>query len=238
MPQDVQDGSFSMSGARAAMATGLVHIGQQVESIERNVTDKTGLVFDLARTLVESTCRTILEARNQTFTFDDDLPKLFKAVAACVPFLPAEFSGEAEVRKSLRRVIGGLTNALHGICELRGSCGFASHGSSKSKPQMDSVQAILAAQAADAIVAFLYGMHSGDHAIEPCGTDYSNNIDFNEFVDECNDIVRIFELEYAPSEVLFRTDCEAYRDLLGSFAAEPGADNDLDNDEGENGEDC
>ena len=43
--------------------------------------------------------------------------------------------------------------------------------------------------------------------------------DFNEWIDEQNQIVRIFTLEYKPSEVLFGIDQEAYRDLLTDYEA-------------------
>ena len=54
---------FVMHGARAAMAGGMLHIEEQVKSIERAVTENPGLAFDLAKTVVESTCRSILAER-------------------------------------------------------------------------------------------------------------------------------------------------------------------------------
>jgi hypothetical protein len=48
---------FVMHGARAAIASGLVHITQQVEAIERAVDENPGLAFDLAKTLIEEPVR-------------------------------------------------------------------------------------------------------------------------------------------------------------------------------------
>ena len=56
-----------MHGARAALSDGLGHIEEQVKGIERAVAENPGLAFDLARTLVESTCRTILTERKLAF---------------------------------------------------------------------------------------------------------------------------------------------------------------------------
>jgi Abortive infection C-terminus len=67
-------------------------------------------------------------------------------------FLLPELSGAAEVRQSLTKTLNGLHTAVQGICELRNRCGFASHGSGNPRPAMASVQALLAAQAADAII--------------------------------------------------------------------------------------
>ena len=65
---------FVMHGAWAAMAGGMVHISEQVKSIEWAVIDNPGLAFDLSKTVVESACRTILSERKFSFATDADLP--------------------------------------------------------------------------------------------------------------------------------------------------------------------
>ena len=61
-------GPFVMHGARDAIAEGLVHIEQQVASIEQAVAENPGLAFDLAKTLVESVCRAVLSERSVEFS--------------------------------------------------------------------------------------------------------------------------------------------------------------------------
>ncbi len=221
---------FTMDGARGAMVWGLPHIEEQVKGIERAVIENPGLAFDLARTLVESVCKTILSERKVSFDSDENLPKLFKKVVTHLPFLPVSASSEAEARRSLMRTLNGLHTALQGVCELRNAYGFASHGSEGGRPAMESVQALLAARAADAIVGFLHRAHlQGRAALPGVRLEYDDNPRFNEYVDEANEVVRIFALEYRPSEVLFRIDEEAYRDLLAGYApdtAEPEAGDD------------
>ena len=135
--------------------------------------------------------------------------------------LPVAASSEAEARKSLAQTLSGLHTALQGVCELRNAYGFASHGTGGPQAVMESVQALLAAQAADAIVGFVHRVHRQERNVSPSvRLDYDDNEDFNAFVDEANEQVRIFELTYRPSEVLFAVDQEAYRDLLADY--EPG----------------
>ena len=81
MPTDATTIHFVMYGAREAMRGGLSHIEEQVKAIEQAVTENPGLALDLARTLIESTCKTILRERAISFASDDDLPKLFKTTA-------------------------------------------------------------------------------------------------------------------------------------------------------------
>jgi hypothetical protein len=212
---------FVMHGARDAVAGGLTHVEQQVKSIEEAVAKNPSLAFDLAKTLVESVCRAVLSERNISFREDDDLPKLFKTASQHLPFLPPTASGEAEVRDSLRRTLGGLTTAIQGICELRNKCGFASHGSGAPRPPMESVQALLAAEAADTIVGFLHRVHRQDRTpLASLRAPYNDNSEFNESVDEVHGMVRVYEVEFRPSEVLFQMEPESYRVYLAEFDAE------------------
>lgn len=213
--------SFVMHGSRAAIAAGLTHIEAQVMGIEQAVNINPGLAFDLSKTLIESACRTILTERGVAFDPDDDLPKLFKTAAKRLPFLPSSASGEAEVRKSLMQTLSGLSTAVQGVCELRNACGFASHGSDSPRPLMEGVQALLAAETADAIVGFLHRVHLQDRTrpITPQLT-YEANPEFNNSIDEIHERVRIFEEEFDPSRILFEMAPEPYRVYLALFAQE------------------
>lgn len=209
---------FVMHGARDAMTGGLAHIEEQVKGIEQAVVENPGLAFDLAETLVESTCRTVLGERSVSYSAADDLPKLFKVATQNLPFLPATASDAAEVRKSLAQTLTGLSTAIQGICELRNQCGFASHGAGEPRPEMEAVQALLAAEAADAIVGFLHRVHRQDRTLPvPSVTNFDGNGTFNDHVDETYGPVRVFEAEFRPSEVLFRMEPESYRIYLAEF---------------------
>lgn len=212
---------FVMHGARDAIASGLAHIEQQVKSIEQAVVENPGLAFDLAKTLVESTCRTVLGERSIAYDQADDLPKLFRTATQHLPFLPVTASDAAEVRGSLTQTLNGLNTAIQGICEMRNQCGFASHGSGNPRPAMELVQALLAAEAADTIVGFLYRVHRQDRTPPPAFQDlYDDNPAFNNSVDDAHGMIRIFEVEFRPSEVLYHLEPETYRVYLAEFDGE------------------
>lgn len=222
-----------MHGAREAIAGGMLHIEEQVKAIELAVVENAGLTFDLARTLVESTCRSILTEKGIPFEKTDELPKLFKLVSAALPFLPPTYSNEAAVRKSLAMTLGGLHTALQGVCELRNDCGFASHGKDGPRPVLEVMQAILAAQAADAIVGFLHRANRQVVTGPPAPPlTYDENPEFNEAVDDRNSPVLIwfgkgndaYSLDYEASRLLFDSDIEAYRNELVIFKSQGTAD--------------
>ncbi len=223
MMAEIPTAPFVMHGARDAMAAGLAHIEEQVNGIEQAVVEKPGLAFDLAKTLIESTCRTVLGDRSVAYATTDDLPKLFKSAIQHLPFLPSTASDDAEARKSLQKTLAGLSTAIQGICELRNQCGFASHGSDGPRPIMESVQALLAAEASDAIIGFLHRVHHQDRTSLPAPrVSFDDNCAFNESLDETFGPLRIFEIEFRPSEVLFTLEPETYRIYLADFGS--GAD--------------
>jgi hypothetical protein len=195
--------TFVMFGARAAIDGGMLHIEEQVKGIESAVNENPGLAFDLAKTLIESACRTILTERHVSFDRNEDLPRLFRTVSNQLPFLPAAASSEAAARESLARTLNGLGTALQGVAELRNACGFASHGTDSPRPVMEGAQALLAAQAADTIVGFLHRVHR-QHRMDSIDArmEYSDNEDFNDFVDEVHESVYAFEVAIRPSEAL------------------------------------
>jgi hypothetical protein len=210
-----------MHSARDALAAGLAHIEEQVRSIEQAVVDNPALAFDLARTLVETVCRTILAERKIAYSEDDDLPRLFRTASNNLPFLPPTACGDSEVRRSLAKTLKGLSTSIQGICELRNQCGFASHGSDQPRPAMGAVQALMAAEAADTIVGFLHRVHRQDRTPSPSPRAlYDANQAFNDSVDETHGPIRIFEIELRASEVLFQMEPESYRIYAAEFDEE------------------
>lgn len=61
MSQPAQD-DFRMDGARAILTVtpGAAHLEQQILAIERAVAETPALAIDLAKTLVETVCKTVL----------------------------------------------------------------------------------------------------------------------------------------------------------------------------------
>lgn len=211
--------SFIMHGARDAIAGGLAHIERHVEALEEAVVKNPGLAFDLAKVLIESTCRTVLQERSVHYDDREDLPKLFRSVVQHLPFLPVDTSDAVEVRSSLRQTLQGLNIAIQGICELRNQCGFASHGSGEPRPAMEGIQALLAAQAADTIVGFLHRVHRQDRTPPASELGFDDNGPFNDHLDQAFGPFVVFDVSFRASEVLFQMEPETYRIYLTEFGS-------------------
>jgi hypothetical protein len=213
---------FRMSGARAVLddAPTALQIQHQIEAIEEAVDRRPAMAFDMAKTLIESACKTVLNDRGETFDNGWDCPKLFKETLKKLQLVPDGHDTANDATEALRKVGNGLATAIQGLCELRNHEGAASHGKDGFASSLGATQAELAARAADAVVGFLWSVHrdeQGDGVRKRLR--YNENRDLNEWIDTVahENPVRIFEVEYPQSEILFKIDPDAYRDAMNDF---------------------
>jgi Abortive infection C-terminus len=216
---------FQMIGTREAVAGGMIHIERQVTALEDAVADNPGLVFDLAKALVESTCRSILDECSHPYSTGWEVPKLLKETTTRLQLVPDGSAADGKLTAFVRKALAGLQTTIQGMCELRNAQGFSSHGKSAAVPELEALQALLVARSADAIIHFLFHAHRqyNGPAQEPPFA-LADHPEFNAYVDEKHETVWIFEIDYSPSEVLFAVAPEQYRKHLTRFTQQPAGD--------------
>lgn len=216
--------TFQMTGARSIMesAGGAIQIQQQIETIEDSLTRAPALVFDLAKALAETVCKTILSELGIAYDNDDDCPALLRQVTTNVRLFPAGHDAPTEITSSIKKTINGLSTTVQGLCEIRSREGMASHGREAFAQNLEPTQALLAANAADTIVSFLWNTHKQyTPADKLARIRFDENDPFNEWVDQIHEPeIRIFDGLYRHSEVLYHLDRKAYSDALQEFIAE------------------
>ncbi len=216
--------SFVMHGAReildiAGTPPVLVEL---VEELERAVNKGSPRAFDLAKSLVDSVCQTILNDRAAAANGQLDTPQLFRNTLQNLQLLPADHPDSRAVHEGLTRTVRGLQQSVQGLCELRNREGITSHGPDAYTLSLEPIQILLAARAADTIVHFIYKAHKR----YPPDTEkgrlyYEDHKGFNEYVDDLHEAVQIFDLTLLPSQVLFSTDedQQTYREYLLQYEA-------------------
>ena len=223
----VENRAFQMTGARSILdrTGGAIQIRQTVEAIEGAIHDQPAFVFDLAKSLVETICKTILEDLDVDYDINSDAPKLLKETLTQLRFFPSEHKSPSTVTKSIKTTVNGLMTTVYGLCELRNREGMA-HGREAFSSNLEPMQAILAASAADAVSSFLWNVHKSYSPTEqPERLSYGDNPEFDEWVDQNHEPpVMIFELPFQHSEILFRLDIQAYSEMLNDFIANPEQD--------------
>lgn len=53
---------------------------------------------------------------------------------------------------------------------------------------------------------------------------YNDHQEFNDYLDEGTENIRLYDADYLPSEVIYNTDPESYKDKLNKYLAEQGKD--------------
>jgi hypothetical protein len=220
---------FQMVGARSAILSGPVAeaISQTIQAIENAIEHVPDFAFDLSKTLIESVCKTVLADIGQPADPNWDCPRLLKETTNRLTMLPRNHPNAAQARESIERTIKGLLQTVQGLCELRNSYGMASHGRDGFAARLDLRQATLAAQAADAIVSFLYRIHRDGMGQSPgARVYYEDHREFNQAFDADNEVIVVAGLTLSPSFVLYRADAEAYKAALIDFLAQGNAGED------------
>ncbi len=94
---------FVMHGAREVLAFGAIHLEQQIVALEGAAASNPGLAFDLAKTLIESACKTVLSERACAYDGGWDLPRLLKETLENLQLVPAQLV----VSKGCPKACGG-----------------------------------------------------------------------------------------------------------------------------------
>jgi Abortive infection C-terminus len=216
--------SFRLIACRELMANhpeSLV-IRQQVEALEEALPDKPGVAVSFCRTLIETTCKTILTDRGQKPDDGWEAPKLLAETTKYL-HLGIHDNGHTDpvLKNGAEKLVRGVNSIIDGIVEIRNAHGAAAHGSDAYAPMLDVRYAEILARATDAVVGLLFKTHLNSSGKTPLARlRYGDHKDFDERIDLEFGPFTILETPLIASEALFRTDNSAYRAALAVFRQE------------------
>lgn len=103
----------------------------------------------MARTLIESVCKHILDEARVSYSNKDDLPKLYKETAKQLNMAPEQHQEEI-----FKQILGGCQTVIQGLGTLRNQLSDA-HGKGKKAVKPSARHAALAVNLAGSMAAFL-----------------------------------------------------------------------------------
>ena len=119
------------------------------KALARRASDPEGAIT-IARTLLESVCKRILDGRSISYTDSEDLPKLYAMAAKALNLAPDQHTEEP-----IKAILGSAMNLVNGIGTLRNRLSDA-HGRGGKLPVKPSPRhASLAVNMAGAMATFL-----------------------------------------------------------------------------------
>ena len=214
--------TFQMQGCRTLVLPVEVAFEPQIQAIEDSVERVPEFAFDLAKVLVESVCKTVLSDLGTPADPNWDAPKLLKETTNRLRLLPSGHPNAGSARDSIEKTIRGLLQTIQGLCELRNNYGMASHGRDTAAPRLGQRQATLAAQAADTIASFIYRTHRDSLAEKPGDrVYYDDHPDFNQSLDDENELITIGGETLLPSHVLYHAAKNVYKAALTDYLNVP-----------------
>lgn len=124
-----------------------VHIAWQ-KALERRNEDPEAAIT-MARTLIESVCKHILDEAGVSHNDKDDLPNLYKKTAKQLNMAPEQHQEEV-----FKQILGGCQTVIQGLGTLRNKLSDA-HGKGKKAVKPSARHAALAVNLAGSMAAFL-----------------------------------------------------------------------------------
>lgn len=217
---------FQLSACRELMEShpeSLV-IRQQVEALEEAMPDKPGIAVSFCRTLIETTCKTILTERGKTFDNGWNADKLWLETKGCLN-LGQHRDGQADRRlhNATEKIVSGFNSIFEGIITIRNDHGAASHGAEAYAPLLDVRYAEMLARSTDAIIGLLFKLHLNALGGAPAVRMRYEDADlknFNDWIDADHEPYTVLDTPLVASEALFRTDNNAYWTALVDFRQE------------------
>lgn len=123
------------------------------KALDRRVSDPEGAIT-VARTLLETVCKRVLDDLSTPYDDKDDLPKLYGNVAKALNLAPSLHAEEA-----IKAILGGAMNVVNGIGTLRNKLSDA-HGRGGKVPVRPSPRhASLAVNMAGTVAVFIVETH-------------------------------------------------------------------------------
>lgn len=150
------EGTASPIDARAGELTraydsDYVH-GQWQKALERRTTDPEGAIT-AARTLLETTCKHLLDDLKIAYAADADLPALYSAAAKGLALAPSQHT-----ERIFKQILGGCQAVVEGLGALRNKVSDA-HGQGQRPVRAGARHAELAVNLAGAMAVFLLSTH-------------------------------------------------------------------------------
>lgn len=111
--------------------------------------DEPDAAITAARTLIESTCKVLLDELGEEYSEKDDLPRLYRRVTEHLNLAPSQHTEQV-----FKQILGGCQAVVEGLGSVRNKLSDA-HGKGKQPVKPDHRHAELAVNLAGAMTVFL-----------------------------------------------------------------------------------
>ena len=134
------------------------YVTQQISLMESSIEKAPHVAIGIAKELIETCCKKILNERSIEYDKGCDLIQLIKHTNKALKLSPDDVKDEKKAAKTIKTILGSLTTVVQGICELRNEYG-SGHGKEAKFRGLGPRHAKLAVGAASTLAIFLIETH-------------------------------------------------------------------------------
>lgn len=134
------------------------YMSQQIELMVSMQTVNPTNAIGMAKELIESCCKTILDDLNITWSKTDDVPQLTSKTMNALNLLPANVQGTDQGANAIKAILGNLRAIPSKLAEIRNPFG-SGHGKSASFQGLESRHAKLAVGSSITFVDFIWNTY-------------------------------------------------------------------------------
>ncbi len=134
------------------------YVSQQIHLMESSIEVAPHISIGLAKELIETCCKSIIDERNVQYDKDWDLGRLMKETSKLLKLTPNDIPNEIKAASSIKQILGSLSSVVQGIAEVRNEYG-SGHGKDGKFRGLQPRHAKLAVGAASTLAIYLLETH-------------------------------------------------------------------------------
>ena len=134
------------------------HFYEDLRRLERVGDSEPGEAIGLAKEIVESCCKLILDDRNISYSETAEIPQLLRLLRNEVKIMPEGIPEDAKAAREIREVLSSLGKIAHALAPIRNAYGKG-HGRGRNFRGLEPRHARLAIGAASTFVDFVLDRH-------------------------------------------------------------------------------
>ncbi|MBF6216250.1 abortive infection family protein [Nocardia puris] len=131
------------------------YLVRQITRMETAIDSDPELAIGTAKELIETACKTVLEAIGVQIDKKWDVPQLLRETTKHLQLAPDSVDSTAAAADAIKRVLGSLGNLTAGVAELRNTYGTG-HGKATGRGGLGPRHARLVVGAASTLAVFLF----------------------------------------------------------------------------------
>ena len=129
------------------------YVNKQIRLMNNSIESNPHLALGIAKELIETCCKHILKEEGVEINKEWDIAKLVKETNKKIDLMPFDVENKVLATSSIAKILGGFSNIVHGITELRNSYGTG-HGHSPEFKTLDGIYIKLAVSASSELAIF------------------------------------------------------------------------------------